>query len=531
MKSYIGIDLGTTNTVASYLTIDSDGIIKANLIKIKQIYNDDFKECLKETLPSVLYVDKAGNEYIGEVAKFMKAKMYDRVIYNSKSYIGSHNHFWKIDDRLYTPEDIAAKILKKVKEDSERVLDTKLDSAVITVPASFNHDQIEATEKAAKMAGFSDQGLMFISEPTAALLDLINDERTIPINKELFDSKAPKKVLVFDLGGGTCDVSIMNVNISDSDFDVEEIAISPHTKLGGVDFDLRGVLYLISKYKINDYIDFENNEDVKRYVYSVLAIEVEKARIMFTEKESGINDNLYEGYIENFVDNKPFSFKLLKGEYDECIKALLTKDGNFGINIINPIIDTLKKADLKKEEIDVIYLVGGMTMYYPVQKAIENFFGRKVMRCINPVFSVAKGAALYNYYSKNRKNKENGNVIIYPVVAENIYLDVKNGLPVLLVKQGTRAPYEKIYENIVKVDNATGIKLDIYSGKCLYDPKMKRMRSVQLIFRNIVKPGTPISLKVVFDKNRILHFEAWVSNNENQKVDIRVGEGVSNDGD
>ncbi|MGF7430807.1 Hsp70 family protein [Thermoanaerobacterium thermosaccharolyticum] len=538
MKPYIGIDLGTTNTVAAGANLTEDGKFEIDILDMEQISDNAGRLTLKKTLPSCLYVDDFGKEYLGELAKKMKTLRYDRVIYNSKNYIGNRNHVWQIGSKKYTPEDVAGKILTVVKKNVERIYNTAVDGAVITVPASFNHDQIESTKNAAKLAGFIEDKLIFISEPTAALLELIYEEKLIKQDKKRYDFSEPKKVLVFDLGGGTCDISIMNVEITDDDYKVEELAISPHTQLGGVDFDLCGVLYLLHKYSILDNVNYKaisSDEDAKRYIFSTLSLEIEKAKMMFSSETSSLidkynDDIVYKGSIENFYNGKPFDFEISKKEYDECIKPLLVKGGNLGSNIIDPIIDTLNKANLNKEDIDEVFLVGGMTTYSTVRRAVESFFGKKSINYLDPMYSVAKGAALYNYYNANRKRSEKGKIIIYPVVAENIYLDVKNDLPVLLVSQGTKAPYERVYDNIVKVDNATGIKLDILSGKSIYDPKMKRLKSKQLTFTDVIKPGTPISIKVTFDKNRILHLEAWVTGNDKQRIDVTFDKEVLYDG-
>lgn len=538
MKPYIGIDLGTTNTVVACADYTEGGNVKIDILDIEQISDRCGSVTAKKTLPSCIYVDDMGHEFIGQLAKNMKNIEYDRVIYNSKNYIGNKNHVWQIDNKKYTPEDVAERILSVAKANVERFYGEKVDGAVITVPASFNHDQIESTKNAAKSAGFLEDRLIFISEPTAALLDLIYEEKLSDKRHAIHDFSKPKKVLVFDLGGGTCDVSIMNVEINGDDYKVEELAISPHTQLGGVDFDICGVLYLLHKYSILNDIDHKrmpHHVDVKRYIFSVLSLEIEKARIMFSSLSSGLTgeeygDVVYRNSLENFYTGQSFEFEISKKEYDECIKPLLTKGGNLGFNIIDPIIDTLNKANLGKEDIDEVFLVGGMTAYSTVREAIENFFGKKTISYLDPMYSVAKGAALYNYYNENKKKIEKGKIIIYPVVAENIYLDVKNNLPVLLVSQGTKAPYEKVHEGIVKVDNATGIKLDILSGKSIYDPKMKRLKSVQLTFTDIIKPGTPISIKVTFDKNRILHLEAWVTGNFKQKIDVTFDKEVLYDG-
>lgn len=235
MKRYVGIDLGTTNTVASILEISREGELLPRVIDIGQ-FNEDYEYIYDKILPSCLYVDESGNQYVGKIAQYMKAKKPERVIYNSKNYIGTPGYFWEIDKKLFSPEEVAALILKEAKQSLEREIGEEIVNAVITVPASFNHDQIRATKKAAKMAGFDEQNTYFISEPTAALLDFINTEKKLPQNKRHLDFSQPRKMLVFDLGGGTCDVSILEVQMTDKDFIVEEIAISSHTLVGGINF-------------------------------------------------------------------------------------------------------------------------------------------------------------------------------------------------------------------------------------------------------------------------------------------------------
>lgn len=536
MKPFVGIDLGTTNTVAAVANIAEDGNVYPRVIDIQQLSDDFITQVYDKLLPSSLYIDRYGNKYVGKIAKVMKTKEHDRVIYNSKNYIGNHNYFWEIDNLEYSPEDVASLILKMVKKNIEREINEDIKGAVITVPASFNHDQIQSTKNAAKMAGFDEDETYFISEPTAALLDFINSEKSMAEKCRKLDFKKSRKMLVFDLGGGTCDISIMNVKINDTEFKVEEIAISPHTQLGGVNFDLRAVIYLLDRYAKEIGSDFDNlfkDEDEKRYIISILSAEIENARMQFAvQSDMEINstfdsDIKYSSFIPNFVGGKPYFFIISKKEYDDCIEPLLMPNSNMGYNIIDPILDTLNKANLTIDDIDDVFLVGGMTLYQPVQKAVEKLFRKKPIISLDPMYSVAKGAAIYHYFYETiykNGNKSNETIIIDPVVADNIYIDVENGFPFLLVAQGTRAPYEKIYDGILKVNNATGMKLDIFSGKSLWDPKMKRLKSAQLSFSNIIKPGTPISLKVEFDKNRILNLSAWVANSIEQKLSVTIGE-------
>jgi len=523
MKRYVGIDLGTTNTVASVLEISQEGELLPRVIDLGQ-FNEDYEYIYDKILPSCLYVDKSGNQYVGRIAQSMKVKEPERVIYNSKNYIGTPGYFWEIDKKLFSPEEVAALILKEAKQSLEREIGEEIVNAVITVPASFNHDQIRATKKAAKMAGFDEQNTYFISEPTAALLDFINTEKKLPQNKRHLDFSQPRKMLVFDLGGGTCDVSILEVQITDKDFIVEEIAISSHTLVGGINFDLMGSIYLLEKCS-KEMGDLFDNENEKRHVYNRMVWEMEKARKFFSI--SGGEEVIYENIVENFIKGKPYKFKISSKEYEECIRPLLVKEGNMGYNVVDPILDTLEKAGLMIQDIDDVLLTGGMSNYKPVRNAIEKLFMKKALISLHTMFSVARGAAIYHYLSE-KLNKGNNNIKIEPVLASNIYIDIKNGLPFLIVSQGTKAPYEKEYDKILRVTNATGMRLDVFSGKNLWDPKMKRLKSVQLNFSELIKPGTPISLKVSFDRNRILTLGAWVVASTEQRVQVAIGEESEN---
>lgn len=519
MKRYVGIDLGTTNTVASILEISKERELLPRVIDIGQ-FNENYEYIYDKLLPSCLYVDENGNQYVGKIAQSMKTKKADRVVYNSKNYIGTSGYLWEIDRKLFSPEEVSALILKEVRNSLEKEIGEEVINAVITVPASFNHDQIRATKKAAKMAGFDEQDTHFISEPTAALLDFINTEKKLPQNKRHLDFSHPRKMLVFDLGGGTCDVSILEVQITDNDFIVEEIAISSHTLVGGINFDLMGSIYLLEKYS-KEMGDLFDSEDEKRHMYNKMVCEMEKARKFFSSSNG--EEVIYENIIENFIKGKPYKFKISNKEYEECISPLLIKEGNMGYNVVNPILDTLEKAKLMIQDIDDVLLTGGMSNYKPVRNTIEKLFAKKALISLHPMFSVARGAAIYHYLVE-KLNKETNNIKIEPVLASNIYIDIKNGLPLLIVSQGTKAPYEKEYDKILRVTNATGMRLDVFSGKSIWDPKMKRLKSIQLNFSELIKPGTPISLKVSFDRNKILTLSAWVIASTEQRIQVAIGE-------
>ena len=224
--TYFGIDLGTTNTVVSKGNVLFNGLIQSQIIQIMQV--DENKSPTTEfILPSVLYVDENGKEYVGKIAKDIKSKASKKVLYNTKRYIGS-NKTWKLRDKYYTSKDVAKQILKTCRDSMRRYNQGKeVDSVTITVPASFNTDQIKDTKDAAMEIGFKNVNL--IPEPTSALIDFINEQSNLIESQRSVKLDETKRILVFDLGGGTCDIAIVDVIQNGRKVEFTEVAIGRYS--------------------------------------------------------------------------------------------------------------------------------------------------------------------------------------------------------------------------------------------------------------------------------------------------------------
>ena len=288
--TYFGIDLGTTNTVVSKGNVLFNGLIQSQIIQIMQV--DENKSPTTEfILPSVLYVDENGKEYVGKIAKDIKSKASKKVLYNTKRYIGS-NKTWKLRDKDYTSKDVAKQILKTCRDSMRRYNQGKeVDSVTITVPASFNTDQIKDTKDAAMEIGFKNVNL--IPEPTSALIDFINEQSNLIESQRSVKLDETKRILVFDLGGGTCDIAIVDVIQNGRKVEFTEVAIGRYDELGGIDFDNKVALVkldeFLKKYNLSYYsLNKEDRENMVRH----LRIFAEKAKERIS---SDIEMNCYFG--------------------------------------------------------------------------------------------------------------------------------------------------------------------------------------------------------------------------------------------
>ena len=281
MSFSIGIDLGTTNTVVSTGRRGVNGNIEVTTESINQIAQDGFNIVSVECIPSFLYVED-GEHNVGFMAKAMKSQKRKRVIASSKNFMGESNYKWEIDGEGYTPEKVAAYFLGAAKK---HLLDKyganiDLSNSVITVPASFNLDQRNATKLAARFVGF-DESVTLISEPTAAILDFINEQRKFQDEYKDVDFKEFKNVLVFDLGGGTCDIAILRIKINKEKVYIEEVAVSPHTLIGGFNFDVYVAKSILRDYCKENNIKLEDiNKELLSELENKLVVIAENAKIM-----------------------------------------------------------------------------------------------------------------------------------------------------------------------------------------------------------------------------------------------------------
>ncbi len=547
--TYFGIDLGTTNTVVSKGNVLFNGLIQSQIIQVMQV--DENKSPTTEfILPSVLYVDENGKEYVGKIAKDIKSKASKKVLYNTKRYIGS-NKTWKLRDKDYTSKDVAKQILKTCRDSMRRYNQGKeVDSVTITVPASFNTDQIKDTKDAAMEIGFKNVNL--IPEPTSALIDFINEQSNLIESQRSVKLDETKRILVFDLGGGTCDIAIVDVIQNGRKVEFTEVAIGRYDELGGIDFDNKVALVkldeFLKKYNLSYHsLNKEDRENMVRH----LRIFAEKAKERIS---SDIEMNCYFGesfdhYIMDFYGDDPVQFSINKEEYDDAIKEFFIKSKQTNKrleeenqkNIVDPILNTLRDYNISKDSIDYLFLTGGMTKYQLVREKIKEILelnDNQIINSTDPLSSVAKGAAIYDYYETtiNRKfenlvNNEDKVTVknekkfeLTRVLAEAIMIDVKQGLPVVIINSNQEVPYEGKLKGALRTTSPSGIEINLYAGINQFDSKMRIQRKYKAYFRTPKKPGTPIDINFSIDKDKYLRLYVNVDGERielKQEVDLK----------
>jgi len=348
MGKIIGIDLGTTNSCVAVME-GGEPVVIANAEGSR-------------TTPSVVAFSKTGERLVGQVAKRQAVTNPDRTVISIKREMGT-NHKVSIDDKNYTPQEISAMILQKLKADAESYLGETVTQAVITVPAYFSDSQRQATKDAGKIAGL--EVLRIINEPTAASLAYG------------LDKESDQKILVFDLGGGTFDVSILE--IGDGVFQV--LATNGNNRLGGDDFDQRIVNYLVDEFKKDQGVDLK----VDKMAMQRLREAAEKAKI---ELSGVTSTNINLPYITaDATGPKHLDVTLSRAKFNELTADLVEMT-------MGPVRSALADSGLKASEIEKILLVGGSTRIPAVQDAVKAVFGKDPFKGINPDECVAIGAAI-----------------------------------------------------------------------------------------------------------------------------------------
>ncbi len=518
---YFGIDLGTTNTVVSMGSLTSDGVIKSEKIKILQF--DEDKSLVKDfTLPSMIYVDKYNEEFVGKIAKSIKCKNSKKVLSNTKRYIGT-NQTWRLGNKIFTAKDVSKIILKTCKE-SMKIYNNgnEVEKVTITVPASFNTDQIKDTKDAAMEIGFKEVNL--IPEPTAGLIDFINEQSNLKKHQRIINLEKKSRIMVFDLGGGTCDVAVVDVFTEGRKLDFSEVAIGRYDEVGGIDFDNKVATYKLNEFLIENNIDYNDLEDIeKEGMIRSLRIFSEKAKEHISKclENSSYFGEKFNYIIENFYKNNTYNFSIDKYEYDYIIKDFFINsvdiykrdDEESKKNIVDPIINTLNDYKISKEGIDYLYLVGGMTKYPTIKDEIRkilNISEDKIIIPSDPLGCVSKGASIYDYYDTkiNRVDKDtekyNNNFNLKRVLAESIMIDVKEGLPVTIINANQEVPYKGELKGALKTTSPSGVEINLYAGKDRFDSKMRIQRKYKAYFKRPKKPNTPIDIEFSIDKDKYL---------------------------
>ena len=545
---YIGIDLGTTNSVMAWGALNPrTNLLETKIVEVKMMIERGGTG-KKELLPSCVYFKEGNPPIVGEYAKTMIGRT-NRIVKSIKSEMGTPTAF-DFDGSTYNPAVISSHILKHLAASAESLFGFVPDDVVITVPASFDSDMREATIEAARLAGFrtqEDDGSprdILLDEPRAALYDFVNRENKGEIPETRISFHEPQTVLVFDLGGGTLDVSLHNVSYQQEQhaLNIEDLAISRYTQIGGDDFDQKLADHFWEVYADrlpNDFDDSQMNmlkSEFQEYAEQAkvdLSSEIENSALMgYLDPKSFDPDLVETEIIKTPFENQVFQYDLTLSEYEEIIEPLLASHLTLDAvqqldtlstcdNIIYPILDVLRKAEQKigsVPSVDAVLLNGGMTKFHTIQKRLETLFGFPPITAGDPDKAVARGAVVY-HYDLHRGIKPSR------IVNDTINIEIDGDKVKPLVEAGTvlPLPQPKPIPNLHVSENSRLLRLPFYlgSGKDTQPPNRPILERTVRFQRQLLK-GEPVFMQVQVDERGIMTVEGWPGTDTDQKFTVSI---------
>lgn len=454
MGTVIGIDLGTTNSCVAVIEGDTPTVITN-----KEGYR---------TTPSVVAFTKSKERIVGDAAKRQAAVNSDRTIFSIKRHMGT-DYRKKIDGKYYTPQEISAFILMKLKEDAEDFLGQPVTDAVVTVPAYFTDAQRQATKDAGKIAGLNI--LRIINEPTSAALAYGLDNGTA------------QKVLVYDLGGGTFDVSVIDIG----DNVIEVLATSGDNHLGGDDFDERIVNYLVEQFKISDGINLSKDVSAMQR----LREEAEKEK---KELSSSVTTNINLPFIAMSKDGPHhIDITLSRQTFNELTADLVDRT-------ITPVENALHDAGLSKTDINMVLLVGGSTRIPAVADKVRQLMGKEPSRNLNPDECVALGAAVQGGKLGNQLQAGSAasEIILMDVTPMSLSIETMGGIASRLIERNTTIPTRHSQIFTTAGNFQTSVDIKVFQGERKFTRDNKLLGNFRLNGIKRAMAGVP-QIEVTFD--------------------------------
>ncbi len=481
MSKIIGIDLGTTNSCVAVMECGKPVVVT----------NTEGSR----TTPSVVAFTKTGERLVGEPAKRQAVTNADRTISSIKRHMGSDFRV-EVDGKKYSPQEISAMILQKLKADAENYLGEKVTEAVITVPAYFNDAQRQATKDAGKIAGLDVKRI--INEPTAAALAYG------------LDNENEQKIMVYDLGGGTFDVSIIEIG----DGVIEVLATAGNNHLGGDDFDQKVTDYMISEFKRTEGVDLSND----KMALQRLREAAEKAK---KELSSATTTNINLPFITATAEGpKHFDMNLTRAKFDELTHDLVEATAG-------PVNTALKDAGLNASELSKVLLVGGSTRIPAVQDKVKALTGHEPNKSLNPDECVAIGASIQG--GKLAGDAGAGDILLLDVTPLSLSIETMGGIATRLIERNTTIPTKKSQIFSTAADNQTAVDIHVVQGERQFARDNKTLGQFRLDGIPPARRGVP-QIEVTFDidANGIVNVSAKdLGTGKEQHITITSGSNMS----
>ena len=483
MSKIIGIDLGTTNSCVAVMEGGKPTVI-ANAEGAR-------------TTPSVVAFTKTGERLVGEPAKRQAVTNAERTVSSIKRHMGS-DYKVDIDGKKYSPQEISAMILQKLKADAENYIGEKVSEAVITVPAYFNDAQRQATKDAGKIAGLDVKRI--INEPTAAALAYG------------LDNEKEQKIMVYDLGGGTFDVSIIEIG----DGVIEVLATNGDTHLGGDDFDNKVIDWMVSEFKKQEGIDLSGDKMAMQRLKEA----AEKAK---KELSSATTTNINLPFITATAEGpKHFDMDLTRAKFDELTHDLVERTAI-------PVQNALRDAGITASELGKVLLVGGSTRIPAVQDKVKMLTGHEPSKTLNPDECVAIGASIQG--GKLAGDAGAGDILLLDVTPLSLSIETMGGIATRLIERNTTIPTKKSQIFSTAADNQTAGDINVLQGERQFAKDNKSLGQFRLDGIPPARRGVP-QIEVTFDidANGIVNVSAKdLGTGKEQHITITAGSNMSED--
>ena len=483
MSKIIGIDLGTTNSCVAVME-GGKPVVVANTEGAR-------------TTPSIVAFSKTGERLIGEPAKRQAVTNADKTISSIKRHMGT-DYRVTIDDKKYSPQEISAMILQKLKADAESYLGEKVTEAVITVPAYFNDAQRQATKDAGKIAGLDVKRI--INEPTAAALAYG------------LDNEEEQKIMVYDLGGGTFDVSIIEIG----DGVIEVLATSGDNRLGGDDFDQKITQYMIDEFKKAEGVDLSTD----KMALQRLKEAAEKAK---KELSSATTTNINLPFITATAEGpKHFDMNLTRAKFDELTHDLVERTAT-------PVSNALRDAGITAADLGKVLLVGGSTRIPAVQDKVKQLTGHEPNKSLNPDECVAIGASVQG--GKLAGDAGAGDILLLDVTPLSLSIETMGGVATRLIERNTTIPTKKSQIFSTAADNQSAVDINVLQGERQFAKDNKSLGQFRLDGIPPARRGVP-QIEVTFDidANGIVNVSAKdLGTGKEQHITITAGSNMSDD--